>query len=71
MTDNQQQYLKWIGSGRFYHAVRLDPEQGALLLSSEEIIQQAPICSLTRYCEDSWRFIQFYSSTCAPCARLD
>jgi hypothetical protein len=71
MTDNQQQHLRWIGSGRFYHTAQLYPEQGDILLSSEGIIQQAPICSLTRYCEDSWRFIQFYASTCAPCARLD
>ena len=71
MTDNQQQHLGLIGSGRFYYAMQLYPEQGDLLLSSEETIQQAPICSLTRYCEDSWRFIQFYSSTCASCTRLD
>ena len=59
MTDNQQQHLRWIGSSRLHHTVQLYLEEGDLLLIGEESIQQAPICSLTRYCEDYWRFVQY------------
>lgn len=58
MTDNQQQSIGCIGSGRLYQAVKsyLEQEYQILSLNSEHMAQQAAMCSLILYCDDSWHF---------------
>jgi ribosomal protein S12 methylthiotransferase accessory factor len=58
MTDNQQQRIGCIGSGRLYQAVKsyLEQEYQILPLNSENMVQQMPMCSFILYCDDSWHF---------------
>src|SRR2546430_13753468 len=58
MTNNQRKRIGYIGSGRLYQTVQpyLEQAYDVLPLSREDFAQQAFMCSLILYCDDSWHF---------------
>jgi ribosomal protein S12 methylthiotransferase accessory factor len=58
MAGNQQKRIGCIGSGRLRQAVQsaLSQEYQLFSLSREELVDQAPGCSLILYCDDQWHF---------------